>query len=220
MPLSQGQVIDVTQSSATDGNEYKIPLDRQLSQVFSELHGKYYQWAYRGRLFIGSTPIAGVAIPISSTTAPTPVLWNPAGSGVNLVLIRYTAAYTGGTGAVSGFGYYALTAAGSAIATGAPVSAFAATTPTNALIGAGQASKAKFSATGTVTLAAAGTLVKAASLGQAVAAATNANLPAPGLIEDFDGSIIIPPGVLFYPAATAASGDTFAQSLTWYEAPV
>lgn len=221
MPLNQGQVIDISQTSATDGNQYTAPLDRQSAQVVTELHGKYYQWAFRGRLFIGSTPIAGVAIPISSSTAPTPCLWNPIGSGVNAVLVRYTAAYTGGTGVVTGFGYYALTGAGSVIgAANAPVSAFAATTPTNAMVGFGAASKVKWSSTGTVTLTAAGTLVKAMNMGQAVTAATNTNLPQGGIVEDFDGTLIIPPGVLFYPAGTAASGDTFAQSLVWYEAPI
>ena len=220
MAIGQGTIIDTSQVTGTDGNTYNIPLGRQTDQLVSELHGKYYNWAYRGKVFIGSTPIAGVAIPISSTTAPTPCLRNPLGSGVNLVLIRYTAAYTGGTGAVTGFGYYALTNAGGTIGTAAPVSAFAATTPTNALIGFGAASRAKFSGTGTVTLTTAGTLVRPMALGQAVAAATNANLPQPGIQDDFDGTVIIPPGVLFYPAGTAASGDTFAQSLIWYEAPI
>jgi hypothetical protein len=220
MPLSQGSQFDFTQTTATDGNTYTVPQGRQTEQIVSELHGKYYQWAYRGRMFIGSSPIAGVAIPISSTTAPTPCIWNPLGSGVNVVLIRYTAAYTGGTGVVTGFGYYALTGAGATIGTAAPISAFAATTPTNAIIGGGLASKVKFSSTGTVTLTSAGTLVKAMNMGQAVTAATNTNLPQGGISEDFDGTLIIPPGVLFYTAGTAASGDTFAQSFVWYEAPI
>lgn len=220
MALNTGLVVDVTQVVTTDGNNYPYPQGKQSEQIVTELHGKYYPWAYRGRVFIGATPISGVAIPISSTVAPTPVLWNPIGSGVNAVLIRYTSAYTGGTGVVTGFGYYALTNAGSQIGTAAPVVSFAGTTPANAMIGGGANSKVRWSSTGTVTLIAAGTLVRPMNLGQAVAAATSTNLPQGGVSEDFEGTMIIPPGVLFYPAATAASGATFAQTLIWYEAPV
>lgn len=220
MPIGQGQVLAPPQSiQATVGNNYPISIGRQTEQIVTELHGKYYQWAYNGQLFIGSTPIAGVAIPISSTTAPTPCLWNPLGSGVNAVLVAYYVGYTGGTGVVGGLGYYVLTGAGSVIGTGAPFTAFAATTPSNALVGFGNSSKVKWSSTGTCTLTTAGTLLRGFGVGQSAPVAAGTSIW--GLyVDTFDGTIIIPPGVAFYPAATAASGDTFVQSLIWYEAPI
>jgi hypothetical protein len=35
------------------------------SQLASEIHGKYFEVAKRGQLFIGSTLIAGVALPVT-----------------------------------------------------------------------------------------------------------------------------------------------------------
>jgi hypothetical protein len=152
MAINQGRVSNPSAVSYSDSNTYDILQGRQGEQVFAELHGKYYVQAQRGNLFIGSTPIAGTAIPISSSTSPTPCLWNPAGSGKNAVLVAYYIGYSGGTGVVGALGYYAVTGAGSAIGTAAPFSAFAATTPTNALIGAGNTSVMKWSSTGTCTL--------------------------------------------------------------------
>lgn len=219
MPLIVGQVGAPPVTSFPDGSQPNALMGKSAEIIFSELHGKYYTQTVRGNVFHGSTPIAGVAIPISSSTSPTPVLWNPSGSGVNVILLNYTAAYTGGTGVVGAFAYYVVTGAGNTIATGAPFSAFAATTPTNGLVGAGNTSKVKFSATGTCTLTTAGVLLKPFGVGQSAVASAGTSIWGP-FREDFDGSIVIPPGVAIYPAATAASVDTFAQSLSWEEAPI
>jgi hypothetical protein len=219
MAINQGVVTAPSLTSISDGQNPTILMGRQAEQIFAELHGKYYTQTLRGNLYVGSTPIAGVAIPISSSTAPTPCLWNPAGSGTNAVLVAYYLGYTGGTGVVGGLGYYAVTGAGNAIATGAPFSAFASTTPTNGLVGSGGSSKMKWSSTGTNTLTTAGTLVRGFGVGQSAVAAAGTSIW--GLYVDyFDGTMIIPPGVAWYPAATAASVDTFVQSLIWYEAPI
>lgn len=219
MAISQGSVLNPSPVSYSDGNTYNILQGRQGEQIVTELHGKYYVQAQRGNLFIGATPIAGVAVPISSSTSPTPCLWNPAGSGVNAVLVSYYIGYSGGTGVVGALGYYAVTGAGSAIGTAAPFSAFAATTPTNALIGLGNSSKMKWSSTGTCTLTTAGTLIRGFGMGQS--APVSAGTSIWGLyVDNFDGTMIVPPGVAIYPAATAASGDTFVQALLWYEAPI
>jgi hypothetical protein len=219
MAINQGRVNNLSAVSYSDGNTYDILQGRQGEQIVTELHGKYYAQAQRGNLFIGSSPIAGVAIPISTSTSPTPCLWNPAGSGKNAILVSYYIGYSGGTGVVGALGYYAVTGAGAAIGTGAPFSAFAATTPTNALIGAGNASVMKWSSTGTCTLTTAGTLVRGFGVGQS--APVSAGTSIWGLyVDQFDGTMIVPPGVAIYPAATAASGDTFVQTFIWYESPI
>ena len=46
-----------------------------------------YTAAYRGRVFWGSSLIAGVTIPVNTATAATFTLYNPVSSGVNVELI-------------------------------------------------------------------------------------------------------------------------------------
>src|SRR5438128_2903586 len=55
--------------------------------LVSDLHGKYYAQTKAGNVYIGSTAAAGVVPPIYNNTAQTFGLWNPAGSGKNLVLV-------------------------------------------------------------------------------------------------------------------------------------
>src|SRR5438093_1036357 len=65
--------------------------------LVGELYGKYYQLAKAGQIFVGSSAITGVLIGIATTTAPTFLLANPAGSGKNLVMLKATYGYISGT---------------------------------------------------------------------------------------------------------------------------
>src|SRR5437870_7298434 len=97
--ITLGLVQAPTNVSATDGNNYVFLQGKQAEAIVSELHGKYYTQAYRGNVFWGSTASAGVLVPIASTTGPTFGLWNPAGSGKNAAIVRYTAGWVATTGA-------------------------------------------------------------------------------------------------------------------------
>lgn len=87
MPVMFGAVGAPSNTSAADSSNQPILQGKSGEFVDSALHGKYYTSAYRGKLFIGTTLIAGVTIPVNTTTAPTFTLFNPVSSGTNLELV-------------------------------------------------------------------------------------------------------------------------------------
>jgi len=215
MSIIHGHVGPATLPDGADGNPFRQGNEGQFIQ--SRLHGTHYESAKRGNIFILSTIPAGLAVPIQSTLAPTVLLWNPSGSGKNLVLIRYTIAYVSGTSIATPIGLVYTLGAGSAAATAAPIAVFTALTPVNGLLGGGIASVMKVSAAGTNTLTAAGTWIYT-MFGESALIATSAMNPYE-LNHEFDGSIIIPPGVAVHPGGTAASGALLAQTFVWEEVP-
>lgn len=179
-------------------------------------YGKYYDNAKLGRMFIGSTTNAGIAIPAYNATAQVFGLWNPAGSGVNLVLGKISIAVaTLGTNAVSAIGLSYLLNVGSQIATGSPITAFTATTPFNAILGQGDASKARFTLTATTTAPA-----FLMSLPMAQNATTTQPVAEQAYQYDFDGGLILPQGTYIGLGGSAAPGSTYQVSLSWIEAEV
>lgn len=59
---------------------------KQGEQMVSELHGRYYEQAYRGNMFSASLQAVGTTTVGLATTYTGLVLSNPIGSAVNLVL--------------------------------------------------------------------------------------------------------------------------------------
>lgn len=173
--------------------------------------GKYFDEAQKGRVFIGSTAAAGVALPISTGTAVTFGLWNTSASKFG-VLIDIDIGYTSGTIALGEFGI-ANQACGFAIGTAAPLSAFTTGTPKNALLGAGNASAMSFTPS-TATLTTGGTALK--WLGKSIESAT-AGL---GIFDghyEFDGKVIVYPGQLVFACGSVAQTGVFTMSMTWAE---
>lgn len=217
MPNSYGQILDVTQVTGSDSQDYPVPLGRQTEQLVSELHGKFYTWAYRGRLFWGSSASAGAAIPAAGATAITGhILWNKSGNLVNCVPVAAMFGWVATTEAPGNLQYSFLTGAGSAIATAAPISAFGTVTAQNAKLG-GAASTASFGTTATLTSA--GTLLGTLGMNHLTTTGT-ATFGSFSAIYLFDGTLIVPPGVALYPTASAATASTYTQTLIWYESPV
>lgn len=172
--------------------------------------GRYFDECQKGRIFIGATAAAGVALPISTGTAVTFGLWNT--STKLAVLIDLDIGFTSGTIALGEFGL-ANQFCGMSIATGAPLSAFTTAAPKNALVGGGNASVMSFTGS-TATLTTGGTALK--WLGKANESAT----PGLGIFDahyEFDGKIIIPPGQLVFPCASVAQTGLFTISMTWAE---
>lgn len=177
----------------------------------------YYSQTAAGAMFTGSTAVAGVLIPISTTTSPTFGLWNPQNSGKYAVLVRYTASFVSTTGAPGGILYSALTGAGSAPATGAPITVFNQVAPTNGLISLGLGSVMKFTPAGTNTLTTAGTVYATSGNQQLTTTGATTSAPFYSVFDDFNGRIIVPPGVFFYTTGSAALLSLFDQTLQWYE---
>src|SRR6266566_7865569 len=77
----------------TDGSKNDIRLGRLGELIVTELHGKYYEQAFRGNVFANAA--ASATFLAATGTAITPCsLFNPVGSGKNLVLIRTVLAIT------------------------------------------------------------------------------------------------------------------------------
>lgn len=190
--------------------------------------GLHYTDAVAGRVFSQVGTALGLAIPIYTGTALAGgmPLWNPPNSNRNVEVIGAdfnTASGTAVYGSICIMGVPL-----NAVATGAPVTAFAATTPVNGLLGAGNASKCLSSNAGTVT-ATAGAAANPTSTTPGMirgVAQINGEGAAAGLHTanvchfDFQGTLIIPPGWMIYFACTLASVALITSTLVWKEIPI
>jgi hypothetical protein len=219
----------VGEQRSPDNTEVSSRFERTGGLVTAAGRSPYGESASRGRIFHGNSVVGGNAFPIYSATALVFALWNPLGSGFNLELLKFSAAYVSGVGAAGSLGYNWKADAGAQAATGSPVAAFnhVAAGIVSGLLGNGPTSVAKFSNAATNTIVAAPTAnFISGNHGQIVGTGTGATTTIPvqttwQVIEDFiDGSIIIPPGVLFFPCGLVASVDLFSMKLTWQEVPI
>jgi hypothetical protein len=87
--LLSGQVRNPALSPNNDGDFPALSMGRDGALHTVEIHGKWYSAARRGNLFIASTALAGVTIPVDDTTnlASTAGIVNPVTSGVNCELV-------------------------------------------------------------------------------------------------------------------------------------
>jgi hypothetical protein len=222
LPLT-GTVGAPSNVSAGDGVSLPLLQGKQSELVATELHGKYYTQAYRGNAYYASIAATGVVTTAFSTLAYVGgLLWNPQGSGKNLVPIRAVQGRILAATTVCAFGHAYQANVGSGVGTAAPLSAF--TTIAAALRGplnqpgvTGQGnSVALVGAGGTFTTA----LVWGRANGFAAGTETTA-IVEQAYVEDFDGMVIIPPGTIFaFFAATAAQGGTWLPSIIWEEVPL
>lgn len=172
-----------------------------------------------GKVFLGSTTNAGVAIPAYNATAQVFGLWNPAGSPVNVVLLKIMLGIaTAGTEAVAALGLSVLTNTGNAIATAAPISAFTQTNSQPGLLGAwagAQApSNARFTLSATTT---------APTFAYNIGMWEGAGSTLPGTYwqeHDFDGVVGVAPGTYIGLGGSAAPGSTYQITLAWMELPI
>src|ERR1700693_2275876 len=102
MPVEFGLVGPPSNTSVADGLNAPILQGKAGEQLYADLHGKWYTAAYRGRVFSTGVLIAGVTIPVNTTTAPTFTLYNPLGSGVNLELITLDVGWPAAAASVVG----------------------------------------------------------------------------------------------------------------------
>ena len=184
--------------------------------------GKFADAVAGGRVFSISTVAAGLAIPVSTATAPSVLLWNPMDSGVRLNLLRYVFANTSDAiSAAGGVGFQTFNVGSSGITglTNAALGAIAASKIENALIGSGALPKAKASAAGTNAIVA---VVAFQTIGVSVyEPTTTAVLGTSVTYYDFDGLLQLSPGWACFPCESVnGSGALFQQTLFWEEVPL
>jgi hypothetical protein len=221
MAVIKGVIQNPSNISFSDGDEVNLTAGKRAALLVSQQTAELYEVTYRGHMFHSATTPLGLAIPIYTSVTPTVCLWNPIGSGVNLILHRYSFSYASGTAAYGAVGLMKETNAGSGIATGAVFSAFNEDTPVNGIIGGGTTSAAKVSISGTNTLTTLGDTTRwimdvgSINLEAATGTAHGVNTAA----VHTHATIIIPPGSAVWPAATKASVALYAQTISWTEIP-
>jgi len=207
-------------AKSVDGADVPIRIGSEGQQLTSRMHGVHYEAARRGNIFIASTTPLGLAVPIYTATAPTVMLWNPSGSGKYGILIRYLIAYASATGITGPIGLSKIVNTGSSIATANVISAFAETTPTNGIINSGIKNQVRVSTAGTNTITAG---IAAdffyTMFGQSALVSATAMNPY-STSHEFDGAVVIPPGVAIWTSATLATVSLLSQTIIWEEVDV
>jgi hypothetical protein len=228
--LIQGQVGPSSAQSLQPGSTPAVRMGQQGDAIISQLHGRFYEQTYRGAVFsIGTTAIVALASTHATgtlTASNTPILgvWNPLGSGVNLVIAQaqlncFINTVTNPVGA--GAFIWAASVGNGSITTGLnPVN-------NRSLVQAGSAAKAF--AGGTALTGLTNTLVAYDTADFSFMAPTptyttignTVLLPSVGGVQNFDGQLIVPPGgVLSLVNTTSTITMSFTGRLTWEEVPI
>lgn len=220
MPVLFGTVAAPSATSAPDNTNTNLLQGKQSELIQAKLHGDAYTQSYRGNVFWGSAAATGIVTTIfSNTTYVGLLLWNPQGSGKNLVPIRAIQGRILAATTVAAWGHSYLANAGAGL--GTAVSAFTAITATRGMANnpgvTGQGSSVAL-------LGGGATLGTAFAWGRSNGFSEGTNTTAvvdQVLVEDFGGNLIIPPGTVFAPfAASAAQGGTWLPSIVWEETPL
>ena len=213
MPALQSQVGPGSAKNA-DGALPILRAGNQLDLVVSELHAPYYEQAYRGNVFTLSLVTAAAITAYVGAAAGTPMLgiFNPTGSGKNLVLLQanfadVVAASAAGTAT---FGiYYGATAA---------ITQATVTNPTSALTQLASGSVATGFRNVALTGSTAATNVL--PIGSYYWATAAGAIQTPNAAVEPKGTILIPPGSYMALGGSAAlTSATWIGSLTWEEVP-
>lgn len=193
-----------------DGAQLPDRAGRMGDMIISELQGRYYEMAARGRLF---SAFAIVTAPvIFSTAAGTggPLLWNPPTSGKNVSVLAITCGITVVTTVAAALGL-----TGNTGQTSAPTSTTAIDQRSSGLIG-GQASVSTPFRVGTPTNAG-NFFFPLLQLGTGALTVDDICL---GWI-DVGGAVVCPPGAWVSIAASATATTTVAQlGMLYAEVPV
>lgn len=201
----QGQINNIATINHGDGSNPTVSVGKQGEQLTAPAHGELFNLAFRGTLFHGSTAPAGTTIPISSATAATFMLYNPATSGKNLELIEYVLACTTTVTVVSpvAFGLIVPT-----------VAAPSSITAISATIMAGKPGTSP-----SAILASAATIVATTNFYALTSfgAVTFAQATYP---INLRGGLFLPPGYGVHTCGTAAQTAAMMQRISWAEWPI
>jgi hypothetical protein len=203
-----------------------LPQDQQGALLASELHGRFYVQNYTGNLYstgFGVTALSANTITLTATTTPILGVWNPATSTVNLVMLQaalqvFINTLTTPVGA-GGF-VWASSIGNAAISTGSA--------PFNRKIMQASGSSAKAFPGGVALTGLTNNLVifdgadftnpTGQTYGTITAPTTGTTLTSFGGVQNFDGSLIVPPGgVLALLNTTATTTMSVTGRLLWEE---
>lgn len=204
MAINQG-IIGV-QNGADGATPITVRMGQQGDQIVSELHARYYEQTVRGRMFSVNTQ--GTAI---TTTAALATTWtglgiaNAAGSGVNLVLNKFTATQ------------FAVGAAATIGILGGAGTLAASLMIQSRSIGSGTLASTSVTASAGATISTPLLITTFGSLGSV--ATTGYGLEN-GLYVDLEGSIIVPPGSFIGTYTSIVTTSALNFGFTWEEVPI
>ncbi len=175
---------------------------RDASLVVANGGADYEEMALQNQLFTAAT--ASAALAVVNSTAPTFTLYNPIGSGVNLVVMRVAAMLTAAPGAAT------VISLNTAIQLG-PVVTFTLNTAVSGFIGSSVGPKGQCFATAT--------LITAPVIRKIIGGVVAVGSVTPGIFDvDLNGALCLGPGVAMTLGASAAA--SVAASITWKEVAV
>ena len=208
-------------TTLADGTVAPSRASRVGALVTGDGQGRYYEQASRGNIFslvLGATTtnISAGNLNAAAAAASTQfALWNPAGSGKNISLLKFSVQVISGTFGAGGL-FHSFSAT-------APTISTSVVTPIQCNnIGMAAASVARAlthvsgaALTGSSALA----FIRAADL--MFNAAAFANAAGAKAVEYIDGDIVIPPGTCWVPTWTAQGTALLnSYSITWEEIPI
>lgn len=202
----------------TDGSTPSLRLGRSAEGIISELHGRFYEQTFRGAVFsngITATVLTANTITLTATTTPILGVYNPATSLVNLSILQAQLQLSPpASAAAMGTLVWATSIGNAAITTGSA--------PFNRKALSAAGSFAKGMAFVALTGLTNNLVVQFTSLlpSQTLAGAATASAPYSG-VENFDGSLIIPPGGVLALLNTVSNTTMLAGgNLLWEEVPL
>lgn len=220
MAASQIRVGAPSNVSYSDNQVYDALGGKQGDAIVSELHGKYFTQNYRGNLFYASLTSASALVAPATNATPNFALWNPSGNNVAVSLVKAYFGYVSGTPAAGVIGYQYVPYAGATIGGTSAVSAFTTVTVRPCVIGKGYVGQVLAGSAATITGVGIAAEVTARYTGISQGILASASIP-PGMtmVDEFDGTMIVPPGNLWFPICSAASVATYMISAVWEEVP-
>jgi len=198
---------EVGEQFLSDGADSRFRQGRQGELMVSELHGRYYEAALRGRVFCAANQ-AAAALSLLSATATGLILTNPAGSGKNLELLEIAVALATAPAGIATLGLAAnVNVVAAAVVHTTPL----IVRPT--LIGGSLGAVGL--ADSAATLPAAPVLIRGIGGGPVA----TGSVTAPFIKDDVGGAIILAPGTAISLSAFTTAISVIA-SFTWAEWPV
>jgi hypothetical protein len=195
-------------ATVSDGAQALLRQGRQGELIAQELHGRYYEAAFRKTMFSGGNA-AGVTTTVGTATTYTGlVLSNPIGSPVNLILNKVGVGNSVAPAAVMLLGLMTGFSAATNVVQTTPI------VPQGNFVGQGA---------GFGLLASAATLPIAPTFRTVLAFLTATAVTVvdePDVFVDMEGSLILPPGAFVAIYTSSASGAAaLAASMQWEEVP-
>ena len=196
---------------------------KQGDGIVSELHGKYYEQAYRGNLFIldsGAITLASTYTTASAAGTAKLIcgIFNPTGSGKNVVVLGAMTCLISGT-STGEFVYNAQTfPAGVSVTVTASGGTIRSSVINTIAVGSASVCTPQNAVVITRSDAATTALTQIGTCGGTAAIAAGAGIYS--VYDDVAGKIIIPPGTVFGISQIGAGTGAAYGTLYWEEVPV